>query len=72
MRAGLYFRLAGGNIRKNGKVYFPYILTCVCMISIFYITAFLARDPGVRAMSCLLYTSPSPRDAHESRMPSSA
>ena len=25
-----------------------------------------------RAYSCLLYTSPSPRDAHESRMPSSA
>ena len=23
-------------------------------------------------MACLLYTSPSPRDAHESRMPSSA
>ena len=33
-------------------------------------------DPGVgtkrRAILCLLYTSPSPRDAHESRMPSSA
>ena len=25
-----------------------------------------------RGLSCLLYTSPSPRDAHESRMPSSA
>ena len=25
-----------------------------------------------QSMSCLLYTSPSPRDAHESRMPSSA
>ena len=25
-----------------------------------------------QAMGCLLYTSPSPRDAHESRMPSSA
>ena len=25
-----------------------------------------------RLLSCLLYTSPSPRDAHESRMPSSA
>ena len=25
-----------------------------------------------KACSCLLYTSPSPRDAHESRMPSSA
>ena len=24
------------------------------------------------AIACLLYTSPSPRDAHESRMPSSA
>ena len=28
------------------------------------------RSDGVN--SCLLYTSPSPRDAHESRMPSSA
>ena len=25
-----------------------------------------------KLLSCLLYTSPSPRDAHESRMPSSA
>ena len=25
-----------------------------------------------RRIACLLYTSPSPRDAHESRMPSSA
>ena len=25
-----------------------------------------------KANTCLLYTSPSPRDAHESRMPSSA
>ena len=31
-------------------------------------------DRGIRVvfMTCLLYTSPSPRDAHESRMPSSA
>ena len=27
---------------------------------------------GANAYICLLYTSPSPRDAHESRMPSSA
>ena len=27
---------------------------------------------GVLGSGCLLYTSPSPRDAHESRMPSSA
>ena len=30
-----------------------------------------AAATGVAAV-CLLYTSPSPRDAHESRMPSSA
>ena len=29
-------------------------------------------NPSVIAPTCLLYTSPSPRDAHESRMPSSA
>ena len=28
--------------------------------------------PPLRQKICLLYTSPSPRDAHESRMPSSA
>mgnify|MGYP003684062523 CR=1 FL=1 len=27
---------------------------------------------SVGVKTCLLYTSPSPRDAHESRMPSSA
>ena len=26
----------------------------------------------MKLLTCLLYTSPSPRDAHESRMPSSA
>ena len=29
-------------------------------------------DKEKRGYTCLLYTSPSPRDAHESRMPSSA
>ena len=32
----------------------------------------MAADLGINTMTCLLYTSPSPRDAHESRMPSSA
>ena len=30
--------------------------------------SFLSKED----VTCLLYTSPSPRDAHESRMPSSA
>ena len=32
----------------------------------------VAWDYSVPESTCLLYTSPSPRDAHESRMPSSA
>ena len=31
-----------------------------------------SKGPAVRATSCLLYTSPSPRDRTRSRMPSSA
>ena len=33
---------------------------------------FYINDKEVRARDCLLYTSPSPRDVEESRMPSSA
>ena len=32
----------------------------------------LYTDENPKGTICLLYTSPSPRDAHESRMPSSA
>ena len=30
------------------------------------------EDMNIQSMDCLLYTSPSPRDVEESRMPSSA
>ena len=33
---------------------------------------YLAEHQDLEVSACLLYTSPSPRDAHESRMPSSA
>ena len=32
---------------------------------------YIDKNEGI-SVDCLLYTSPSPRDAHESRMPSSA
>lgn len=41
MRGGFYFRLAVTGILKNRKFYFPYILTCICMIMMFYIIAYL-------------------------------
>ena len=31
MRGGFYIRLAKDGIVKNRKLYFPYILTCICM-----------------------------------------
>ena len=41
-----------------------------------YISSFNKTEIGIKIdgknYTCLLYTSPSPRDAHESRMPSSA
>ena len=41
------------------------------IISAIYIGGQTVID-AVKAMNCLLYTSPSPRDVEESRMPSSA
>ena len=42
MRGGFYIKLAGTGIMKNRKLYFPYILTCVCMIMMFYIVLYLS------------------------------
>ena len=47
----------------------------ICMAYEFYGSAMTDIMPALGThvpMPCLLYTSPSPRDAHESRMPSSA
>ena len=37
-----------------------------------YFVSVVVPEEGFVFRGCLLYTSPSPRDAHESRMPSSA
>ena len=37
-----YPRLAWDGLRKNRRLVFPYMLTCICMIAMFYILAFLA------------------------------
>ena len=44
----------------------------IAMIIIGTAAFFLMNMVYNRGIYCLLYTSPSPRDAHESRMPSSA
>ena len=41
MKGGFYLRLAADGIRKNRRIYFPYILMCVALIAMYYIIAFL-------------------------------
>ena len=47
----LYIRLAAGGIRRSGKLYAPYILTCSLMVMIFYIVGYLATNPMLENMS---------------------
>lgn len=51
MRAGFYFKLAGTGISKNRKLYIPYILTCVCMVMMFYIVTFLSVSEGFKEVT---------------------
>ncbi len=42
MKTFFYPRLAWDGLRKNKRMLFPYILTCICMIAMFYILLFLS------------------------------
>ena len=50
MKKGFYLKLALTGISKNRKMYFPYILTCVGMVMMFYIICFLSRDPWLASL----------------------
>lgn len=47
MNASFYFKIAKTNIKNNRKIYFPYILTSICMVMIMYVVSFLANDPMI-------------------------
>ena len=50
MRRGFYLKLAAEGISKNGKFYFPYSLTCICMVMMFYIVAYLSMSADFSAV----------------------
>ncbi len=50
MRGTFYFRLAATGISKNRKMYLPYLLTCICMVMMYYIVAFLCRSSTLQSM----------------------
>lgn len=47
MKLGFYFGLAKDGIRKNGKIYIPYILTCIGMVMMYYIIMALHMDETI-------------------------
>lgn len=51
MRIGFYTRLAVNNIRKNGRTYLPYILTCIITVMMFYLVKSLSLNPGLALVS---------------------
>ena len=51
MSLSLYPKLAFHGIRKNGRFYTPYFLTCAGMIMMFYIIHYLAAMPLLDTMS---------------------
>ena len=44
MKKGFYSKLAWTGIRKNKKLYTPYLLTCIGMVMMFYIVSFLSTS----------------------------
>lgn len=49
MKTGFYLRLALDGIRKNKKLYIPYILTSTCMVIMYYIIMFLQFSKNIRS-----------------------
>ena len=50
MKTFFFPKLALDGIRKNRRMVFPFILTCICMISMFYILAFLASPNTINLL----------------------
>ena len=51
MRVNLYACLAGEGIRKNKKLYIPYILTGSVMVMMYYILSYLTESPALFQMT---------------------
>lgn len=47
MKIGFYPKLAFSGIRKNKRLYLPYILTCIGMVTMYYIIVFLTYSQAV-------------------------
>ncbi len=50
MRGGFYPRIALTGMKKNRRLYLPYLFTCIGMIMMYYIILFLAKNPIIASI----------------------
>lgn len=48
MKRGFYYNLAYEGMKKNKKMYIPYILTCICMVMMLYIIQYLQHSEVIQ------------------------
>lgn len=49
MKKSFYPRMSLSGIKKNGKIYLPYILSCILMIMMFYMIHTLSYSPALKS-----------------------
>ncbi len=54
MRKGFYWKLAAGNIRKNRKIYYPYLLTAILTAMMLYVISSLSSNQSLGSGSLLI------------------
>ena len=50
MGIGFYPKMAAEGMKKNGKLYIPYLITCILMVSVSYIIHFLGYSDVMKGM----------------------
>lgn len=54
MRKGFYWKLAAGNIRKNRKIYYPYLLTAILTAMMLYVISSLSSNQSLGSGNLLM------------------
>lgn len=52
----LYARLARQNVLKNKQTYLPYLFTCICCVTMFYVICYLQENTSGSTISMVLAT----------------
>ena len=53
MKLGFYPKMAANGMRKNGRLYTPYLVTCIMMVAVYYILHFQGSWTACRAGTLL-------------------